>query len=126
MIWWPAAIATGHYRAPLANVPEWIIAALNPAKSILPQKLQRPLTTTSAFSKIEGIVGAIAAAQLGERNSLLHWGACRLAELVGQSILDRDDAFALAVEAARQAGLAYPEALRTVRSAFRGADDRRS
>jgi hypothetical protein len=119
VIWWPAVIADEHYWAPLADVPEWIFAALNPPNPVYSQAAQRALTTASALSRIEGIVGAIAAAQIGERNSLLHWGACRLAELVGQSILSRDNAFALAIEAARQAGLDIAEARRTVQSAFR-------
>lgn len=122
LIWWPAAIPNGHHSAPLADVPEWMVAGLSPPEPRYPAPpTRRPLTTEFALNKIEGIVGTIAAAHEGERNSLLHWGACRLAELVDQSILARSDAFALAIEAARQAGLPDPEARRTVQSAFRGA-----
>ena len=118
MIWWPAAIADSHHSAPLADVPEWMIAGLTPPKP--PAPAQRPVTTESALNKIEGIVGAIAAAREGERNSLVFWGACRLAELVRQSVLAQRDAVALAIEAAKQAGLPQSEAQRTVTSAFRG------
>ena len=67
--------------------------------------------------KIEGIVGTIATAPEGQRNAILHWGACRLSELVHQSILTADDAFALAVEAGSRAGLPYAEASRTAKAA---------
>ena len=70
---------------------------------------------------VEGIVGAVAAAQAGQRNSIAFWGACRLAELVKQRILAERDAFALGLEAARQAGLSPKEANRTISSAFRGS-----
>jgi hypothetical protein len=120
IVWWPAEGLDVLHGDVLATVPEWIIRKLEQREPTYPPKLTRPTTTETARNKIEGIIGAIAAAQEGERNSLLHWGACRLAELVKQSILTHGDAVALAIEAARQAGLPPPEARRTVQSAFRG------
>jgi hypothetical protein len=120
IIWWPAEGFEVMHDSVLAEVPDWIITKLNPPEPYPSSTSPPPITAKSARRKIEGIVGTIAAAQEGQRNSLLHWGACRLAELVGQSILARADAVALAIEAARQAGLPYAEANRTIRSAFRG------
>jgi Bifunctional DNA primase/polymerase, N-terminal len=120
IIWWPTEGLDVLHGGVLAEFPEWIVKRLDqPAPDPLPV-LQHPATVRSASRKLEGIVGAIAAARHGERNSLLHWGACRLRELVDQSILSRSDAFALAVEAGRQAGLPHAEACSTVKSAFRG------
>jgi hypothetical protein len=80
---------------------------------------QIALSDNQLNRKVDGIVGAIAAAQPGDRNCILNWGAYHLAELVGQSRISHDDAFELAVEAGRQAGLSDAEAKRTVKSAFR-------
>jgi hypothetical protein len=120
VLWWPAAIELGHHRAPLAELPDWLIEALTPPKAETKPASQRPKTPEAAKAKIEGIVGAVAAACEGQRNGLTYWGACRLAELVKQAVITQGDAVALAIEAARQAGLSPKEAQRTVASAFRG------
>ena len=120
IIWWPAEGLEVLHGGVLAEVPEWIIKKLEPRPEPDPVPIVRPVTVDSVCRKIEGIIGSVATARQGERNSLLHWGACRLRELVQQSILTRSDAFALAVEAGRQAGLPHVEACRTVNSVFRG------
>jgi bifunctional DNA primase/polymerase-like protein len=120
VLWWPAAIEHGHHLAPLAEIPDWLVEALTPPKPEIRPAGQRPKTPDAAKAKIEGIVGAVAAAREGERNSLAYWGACRLAELEKQAVITNGDAIALAIEAARQAGLSPKEAQRTVASAFRG------
>jgi hypothetical protein len=113
IIWWPAAGLEVMHKNVLAEVPEWIVKKLNPpAPKFEPS---RPVTVTSARRKLEGIVGTIATAPEGQRNAILHWGACRLSELVQQSIISRTDAFSLAVEAGTRAGLPYAEAGRTVK-----------
>jgi Bifunctional DNA primase/polymerase, N-terminal len=120
VLWWPAAIEHGHHRAPLAVLPDWLVEALTPPKPETRPAVQRPKTPDAAKAKIEGIVGAVAAASEGQRNSLTYWGACRLAELVKLAVIAQGDAIAIAIEAARQAGLSPKEAQRTVASAFRG------
>jgi hypothetical protein len=120
VLWWPAVIANGHHRAPLADVPEWMATALNPPRPAQVWRSPAQMTDQDLNRKVDGILGAIAAAREGERNSLLNWGAYRIAELVKISLLPRDYAFDLATEAGRQAGLSIAEAKRTVQSAFRG------
>jgi Bifunctional DNA primase/polymerase, N-terminal len=120
ILWWPAAIEHGHHRAPLAEIPDWLVEALTPPKPEAMPVVQRPKTPEAAKAKIEGIVGCVAAATEGQRNSLAYWGACRLAELVKQAVIAQSEAIALAIEAGRQAGLSPKEAQRTVASAFRG------
>jgi hypothetical protein len=106
------------YSTPLASLPEWVINTLR-----APHVERRPIQTIdldTAPARISGIIRTIAAAGLGERNRVTFWGACRLRELAEQHILPRDDAIAIAVEAAARNGLSYREARKTTLSAFRG------
>jgi hypothetical protein len=105
---------------PLADIPSWLIKAATPPPPPVVRQSDVALSAEGAMRKVEGIIGAVAAAQAGQRNSLAFWGACRLAELVKQRILAERDAIALGIEAARQAGLSPKEAQRTIASAFRG------
>jgi hypothetical protein len=115
IIWWPAEGLDVLHGGAFAEVPEWIIKRLEARPEPVPIASQRPLRLQSACKKLEGIIGAIATAPAGQRNSLLHWGACRLSELVHQSILTANDAFAIAVEAGTRAGLPHAEASRTAK-----------
>ena len=121
IIWWPACGLEVLHADALAEMPNWLIEQLlkRPSAEIICFR-QRPFPPTSAAAqhKINGIIRAIAHATEGERNSLTFWGACRLAELVAQGILNRSDAVAIAVEAASRNGLPRREALRTAQSAF--------
>jgi hypothetical protein len=105
---------------PLADLPAWLIKAATPPPAPVVRQSKIALSADSARRKVEGIVGAVATAQDGQRNSLAFWGACRLAELAKQRILAEADAIALGIEAAIQAGHPHKEAQRTVISAFRG------
>ena len=116
IIWWPAEGLEVLHKNVLAEIPEWIIKKLNPPEPKFVSALAPPpITETFARRKIEGIVGTIATAPEGQRNAILHWGACRLSELVHQSILTAGDAFAIAVEAGSRAGLPFAEASRTAK-----------
>jgi Bifunctional DNA primase/polymerase, N-terminal len=117
IIWWPAEGLDVLHKNVLAEIPEWIIKRLNPPAAKF--ESVRPVTVQSAGRQLDGIVRTIATAKQGERNGVLFWGACRLSELADQSIISRTDAFGLACEAARRAGLSQAEAARTVKSAFR-------
>lgn len=119
IIWWPAEGLDVLHGNVLAEIPEWLIKRLAPREPD-PAPRQATITLKSAARKIEGIVGAIATAKPGERNSLLYWGSCRLRDAAAQSIVSHDDAIGLAIEAGRQAGLSIIEARNTVKSAFRG------
>jgi hypothetical protein len=105
---------------PLADLPSWLIKAATPPPPPMVRQSDMPLSAKGALRKVEGVIGAIATAQAGQRNSLAFWGAKRLAEMVNQRILAEADAIALGVEAAIQAGLPALEARRTITSAFRG------
>jgi len=115
IIWWPAEGLDVLHGGVFAEVPGWIIKRLETKPEPAPLPASRPVTVKSAHRKLEGIVGAIATAPQGQRNALLHWGACRLSELVQQSILTAGDALALAVEAGTRTGLPYVEVSRTAK-----------
>jgi hypothetical protein len=117
IIWWPGEGLDVLHGNVLADVPDWIIKQLNPPEPVYSPPLA-PLSDDHLNRKIDGIIGTIANAREGERNSVLNWGAYRLAELVQQNLVARSYAVDLAIEAGRQAGLPVAEARRTVRSAF--------
>ena len=120
IIWWPAEGLDVLHGNVLADVPDRIIQRLNPPQPVYSEPRPVPPVTPEIWrNKIDGIFRTIATARQGERNSLLHWGACRLAELAHQSMLSDRAAHDIAIEAARRIGLPYPEAIRTVKSAFR-------
>jgi hypothetical protein len=116
IIWWPACGFELLHADILAPVPDWILRALEQPKPS--RRVLKVIDLDKAPAKIAGIIRVVAGAREGERNQLCFWGACRLAELAEQQVIDRDDALAIAVEAASRAGLPHPEALRTARSAF--------
>jgi hypothetical protein len=78
----------------------------------------RPQPTSSrppdVFAVLEGLARTVREAAVGNRNSVLHWAGCRLAE----RDLDSDDARDLLREAALTAGLPEHEIDRTVASAL--------
>jgi hypothetical protein len=118
IIWWPAHGFAVVNPLDFAPVPGWILRALlrEPPRP----HIVRTINSDGIPAKLAGIIRAIADAREGQRNQTLYWGACRLAELAAQQALPHDEAFAIAIEAARRTGLPYSEALKTSRSAFRG------
>jgi hypothetical protein len=114
IIWWPAEGFDVLHEHTIVTVPDWLLRVLYPA----PIRCPLPMPSRAPGRKLDGIIRAIARAHEGERNHLTFWGACRLAEMVAQSVLDRDDAIAIVIEAASRAGLPRQEAMRAARSAF--------
>jgi hypothetical protein len=80
------------------------------------KKLQT--TTQTAARQLTGLIRTIAEAPHGQRNHLVFWSGCRLAEMVAAGLLSRATAIGLAIEAASRAGLSRIEAQRTLESAF--------
>jgi hypothetical protein len=119
----PSIHPAGHvYRIvrdrPIATARRWLVEiAKAPVKppAPAPKTLSRKGLTRKAF----GIIGVVAAAKSGERNSLLHWGSCRIAEMISEGHLVAADGEALLFEAAAQAGLHLFESRATIASALR-------
>jgi hypothetical protein len=112
LIHWFAAGFECLDNSPPAAWPDWLFHALWPATS--------PASVTTARdnpnARIDGVLRAVERASEGSRNSVLHWGACRLGELVEKGQLGRDHAHSLLRDAARAAGLSPIEADRTIGS----------
>src|SRR5262249_4365894 len=122
VIWWPCHDLEVLHREVIAAVPEWIATALRPAApgpTVAVTSIKRP-GDNFVTAKLAGIISRAASAQEGERNSVTFWCGCRLAEMVRDQMIGREEAMALLIEAAARSGLPQREILKTARSAFRG------
>jgi len=72
-------------------------------------------------ARLDGLIAAVLGAVQGERNNVLHWAACRAAELVAAGQLTTDQVHDSLGRAAACAGLDEGEAARTIASALRHA-----
>jgi hypothetical protein len=104
------------HRAPLAP-PPWLLDLLDPPPAPRPQHQPRATTNDADedAERLMRLVGFVAAASEGERNSVLFWAVCCAAE---NGLPERSTAIALE-EAATTAGLSKKEAERTIASARR-------
>jgi hypothetical protein len=109
-IWWPASGLPVLSDAPIAPWPEWLLSQALP-----PPMPVSPVAVVSDGKMFRGILNVVARALEGERNHALFWAACRFAE----SMLARDQATALLLSTALQAGLPVAEARATIHSAYR-------
>jgi hypothetical protein len=124
IIWWPFHLGlwADHTSAPLAEVPEWLVEALTPAK-VIPFP-SRPSVSGPVAPRLEGIIGVVARAREGERNALTFWGACTLRDMVAARELTASEgarAFAALFEAGRHTGLSAQEIKQTIASATKAA-----
>jgi hypothetical protein len=106
-------------RAPLHPPPLWLLDLMDPPPPPRPER-QRPVVTDDldeAAERLLRLVGFVASAPEGERNSRLYWAARCAAE---NGIPERSAAAALE-EAATTAGLPKREVERTIASARRAS-----
>jgi Bifunctional DNA primase/polymerase, N-terminal len=121
IIWWPARGFDVLHPEMLAPVPGWILQALQPRETPERPGIGMMNVGENPEGRIAGIIRTVARGREGERNQLTFWGACRLADLVKQNLIDRSVAIDLIVEAASRTGISRIEALRTAQSAFRSS-----
>jgi hypothetical protein len=99
-----------------APLPGWLVRALTAAAPRTPPGPPHG----DPGRRLGGLVRTVESAPEGQRNTVLHWAACRAGDLAA----DGEDPGQLAghlVAAAVRAGLGEAEAARTVRSGLRGA-----
>jgi Bifunctional DNA primase/polymerase, N-terminal len=120
IIWWPAeGFDVLHSRA-LEDLPDWIIEALRPKPApVVHLATARPVSQQQAERQLDGIVRTVACAPIGQRNAILHWGSCRLWELVDCGELSEGMARGVMLAAAARTGLSASEVERTFNSARR-------
>jgi hypothetical protein len=101
-------------------LPGWIADLLDPPRRQLadaPQRAARAGDRVAA--RLEGLLVAVLDAKRGERNTVLHWAACRAAEMIEAGQLGEDQVFDSLAAAACRVGLDDGEARRTIASALR-------
>jgi hypothetical protein len=116
IIWWPAEGHTVVNPQMLADVPDWIIAAMpepavhNSFLAVAKKRQSTPLESYLADSAppeavLAGILRKLAAARPGEKQSLTFWCANRAAEMIRDGKIDHD-ALAAVADVALFTGLA--------------------
>jgi Bifunctional DNA primase/polymerase, N-terminal len=86
-----------------------------------PRRVSRWIGPREARRRAERVLDWLLDRSEGERNSGLHWAACRVGELVKAGGLDREYAAAWVANVAQEIGLEDGEARATIASAFRQA-----
>jgi hypothetical protein len=115
-IWWPAHGFDVLHGGVIAEVPEWLMRQLNPPQE---KVVPLPVRRLRSDKDLEPIIRVILRAREGERNTVTHWAACRLAEHVYSGQISRNDMIGIVVEAAGRIGLPQVEARRIAQSALR-------
>jgi hypothetical protein len=99
-------------RFALASAPVWLDELTTTKKASQPMGKAAPLDPSRAVALTAGLYRVVAGASEGERNQLLFWASCRVAE----HGLDTVAASEILMTAAIQAGLPEAEARRTIAS----------
>lgn len=81
----------------------------------------RPVVEVPLRSRLHGLLDSVLHAQAGERNNVLHWAACRAAEMVRAGECEEPTAVEALTGAAVANGLTEREARRTIASALTSA-----
>jgi hypothetical protein len=119
VIYWFAAGLPCEEQSPPEPWPTWLLDGL------FWKPPPRPAVSADAAKHadkaIDGALRLVKQAANGERNKVLHWAACRLAERATAGQIAETEARALLAAAASHAGLTEIETLKTIASAFRRA-----
>jgi hypothetical protein len=105
--------------APVAAAPSWLVAALRAVPSEPASRPAQPRREGLAYGRLRGVVAAVLDAKQGERNCVLYWASCRLAEMVSDGHLDQGQAADILTRAGEAAGLGPGEVAATVASGLR-------
>lgn len=105
-----------------APLPGWIADLLDPPqRPELPSARPEVRPGDHIAARLDGLIATVLDAHQGERNTVLHWAACRAAEMVSAGQLTQDQIHDSLGRAAACAGLDDGEASRTIASALRHA-----
>lgn len=114
VVYWPAM----GFQANSRPILEWP-ANLYPLFAVKAKaKAENQPVGPISDTKLLGIMRAIGNAANGERNDLLFWGACRVAEWIDAGELTRGVGERVLMSAATHCGLSDIEASKTIASAF--------
>ena len=96
------------------RMPLWMVAMLNP-----PPRPRPAFVPDADGGGIEALARAVASSTKGNRNNLLHWAACRAAEMAARHQVCAQSAGRRLVAAAAAAGYSGTEVVKTIDSAFK-------
>jgi hypothetical protein len=106
----------GWHRSPdevaPADAPDWLLALVVESRGLKEPRRSSPPSPSLAVALVAGLYRVVATAAEGERNGLLFWASCRIAERG----VDRDAGAEILLAAAGQAGLSEREARSTIAS----------
>jgi hypothetical protein len=101
-------------------LPGWIADLLDPPKRAdMPPGRAETGADGRVAARLDGLIATVLDAVQGERNNVLHWAACRAAEMVAAGQLTEDQVHDSLGRAAACVGLDDGEAARTIVSALR-------
>jgi Bifunctional DNA primase/polymerase, N-terminal len=130
IIWWPASGFDFDDCAPggLPEWPLWLLPSLFEKPRAQPL-YQRPAVKNDfsphyVLAAYERELSTVASAHEGSRNTTLHRAAIKLGTLIGAGALAPADVEQTLCNAAKAAGLPWPEAIRTIRAGIRYGADR--
>ena len=116
----PPSVTVGAYAwlsaptdVPVADAPAWLRGLAEGTRHDEPRHTG-PLSPSRAVALVAGLYRVVSEAAEGERNALLFWAACRVAE----NGVDRGAAGEILLSAALKAGLPEREAQATIASGF--------
>jgi len=115
-----------HIPAALPTLPRWLADIAGPPRALAARiPAGRPVSGTSAWRRLHGVLSCVLGAERGERNRTLFWGALRAGELVAAGALDGEAAENSLRAAAADIGLVSEDGdravLATIRSGFERA-----
>lgn len=116
----PGYVRCGVNIHDIQPVPWWLVDAItnraHRAALPSPTKLRG-----DPNERLQGVLRTLGEARNGERNTLLHWAACRVREMTDTgTITDPDGAVGMLAELAAGLGLDTAETTRTIHSALTG------
>jgi|SRR5262245_30617307 len=107
IIMWPAHGLEVLHGGVLAEVPQWIVTALNPKPA--PIVTSRICVNAPTAASLRGALRVLAGAKEGERNTALYWTACRMGEAIRSGTINEQQALDLLTSVGRQVGLSDRE-----------------
>jgi hypothetical protein len=113
----------GTYRwlhdLPVAPLPAWLVELTRERPRTISHRATAAVCSIPTDRRLRGLVRTVMRAPNLQRNSVLHWAACRCGELVANGSADVDLCFDALFEAALHVGLEHKEIGPTIASGIR-------
>ena len=101
------------FEVPPPRMPIWMATMLNP-----PPRPAPAFVPDTSNGDVEPLARFVASSTQGQRNTRLHWAACRAGEMAARGLVSAQSAGRRLVAAAAAAGYVGAEVVRTINSGF--------